>query len=314
MKAINIKWDADEETKKSLPKEIPLPSDFSAEDIDKISNYISDVTGFCHFGFDIDESNDITVLLVEPGKYPREVKIENTLETMQEIVGGYIEKYMPFDDEVAIICNEEGKMNGAELNRAIYSEPENVEMSYQQLKAHLQQAEKDRSHTVGYIVFTADSFDKSYTEEERTYVVSSNNKAFIEGMGGYSIYASSLDGSDKNVRLEAYMTDEYGGKDGWKIEKCYVKDESNREMLDIIAGKFFIAYAPIESEKFLSMPKALMEKYKEIFKLPGKFANDVVLRDFPEATVSNMKIKETDDRKIVKTSTTGTTGTYSYRT
>ena len=123
----------------------------------------------------------------------------------------------------------------------------------------------------GYIVFTADSFDKPYTEEQRTYVVSSNNKAFIEGMGGYSIYASSLDGSDKCVRLEAYMADEHGGKDGWKIEKCYVKDDSNREMLDIIAGKFFIAYAPIESEKFLSMPKELARKYEEKFKYPERF-------------------------------------------
>ena len=216
-------------------------------------------------------SEKISVILIEPDKYPKVIEIEDTLEAMQETVGGYIEEYMPFDDEVAIICNEEGKMNGAELNRAIYSEPENVEMSYQQLKAHLRQAEKDRSHTVGYIVFTADSFDKSYTEEERTYVVGSNNKAFIEGMGGYSIYASSLDGSDKCVRLEAYMADEYGGKDGWKIEKCYVKDESNREMLDIIAGKFFIAYAPIESEKLLSMPKDLMKKYEEKFKYPERF-------------------------------------------
>ena len=98
-----------------------------------------------------------------------------------------------------------------------------------------------------------------------------NNKAFIEGMGGYSIYASSLDGSDKCVRLEAYMADEHGGKDGWKIEKCYVKDDSNREMLDIIAGKFFIAYAPIESEKFLSMPKELARKYEEKFKYPERF-------------------------------------------
>ena len=96
-------------------------------------------------------------------------------------------------------------------------------------------------------------------------------KAFIEGMGGYSIYASSLDGSDKCVRLEAYMADEHGGKDGWKIEKCYVKDDSNREMLDIIAGKFFIAYAPIESEKFLSMPKELARKYEEKFKYPERF-------------------------------------------
>ena len=63
----------------------------------------------------------ITVLLVEPGKYPKPIEIEDTLEAMQEVVGGDIEEYMPFDDEVAIICNEEGKMNGSELNRAVYS-------------------------------------------------------------------------------------------------------------------------------------------------------------------------------------------------
>lgn len=229
------------------------------------------------------KESKISVLLVEPGKCPKIVQIEDALKAMQCIVGGDIEVYRPFDDDVAIVCNEEGKMNGAELNRAIYSEPENVEMSYQQLKAHLQQAEKDKSHTVGYIVFTADSFDKSYTEEERTYVVGSNNKAFIEGMGGLSIYASSLDGSDKNVRLEAYMADEYGGKDGWKIEKCYVKDESNRKILDIIAGTFFVCYAPVDSEKFLSLPKELAEKYEEYFKEPEWFNTEaggvMVIRD-----------------------------------
>ena len=30
------------------------------------------------------------------------------------------EEYMPFDDDVAIICNEEGKMRGLPLNRAVY--------------------------------------------------------------------------------------------------------------------------------------------------------------------------------------------------
>ena len=219
----------------------------------------------------VEAPEKISVILVEPGKYPKLIEIEDTLEAMQSLVEGDIEEYMPFEDEVAIICNDEGKMNGLPLNRAVYSEPENVEMSYPQLKAHFRQAEKERNHTTGYIVFTADSFDKPYTEEQRTYVVSSNNKAFIDGMGGYSIYASSLDGSDKCVRLEAYMADEHGGKDGWKIEKCYVKDDSNREMLDIIAGKFFIAYAPIESEKFLSMPKELARKYEEKFKYPERF-------------------------------------------
>lgn len=219
----------------------------------------------------VEAPEKISVILVEPGRYPKLIEIEDTLEAMQSLVEGDIEEYMPFEDEVAIICNDEGKMNGLPLNRAVYSEPEYVEMSYPQLKAHFRQAEKERNHTTGYIVFTADSFDKPYTEEQRTYVVSSNNKAFIEGMGGYSIYASSLDGSDKCVRLEAYMADEHGGKDGWKIEKCYVKDDSNREMLDIIAGKFFIAYAPIESEKFLSMPKELARKYEEKFKYPERF-------------------------------------------
>jgi len=216
----------------------------------------------------VEAPEKISVILVEPGRYPKLIEIEDTLEAMQSLVEGDIEEYMPFEDEVAIICNDEGKMNGLPLNRAVYSEPE---MSYPQLKAHFRQAEKERNHTTGYIVFTDDSFDKPYTEEQRTYVVSSNNKAFIEGMGGYSIYASSLDGSDKCVRLEAYMADEHGGENGWKIEKCYMK-ENSREMLDIIFGQFFIAYAPIESENFQSLPKNLAEKYKEKFKYPERIA------------------------------------------
>ena len=98
----------------------------------------------------VEASEKISVILIEPDKYPKVIEIEDTLEAMQAIVEGDIEEYMPFADDVAIICNEEGKMNGMQLNRAIYSEPENVEMSYQQLKAYLRQAEKDRSHTVGY--------------------------------------------------------------------------------------------------------------------------------------------------------------------
>ena len=43
------------------------------------------------------------------------------------------------------------------------------------------------------------------------------------------------------------------------------------QMADIIAGPFFIAYAPVESEKFLSMPKELEEKYTEKFRQPEQF-------------------------------------------
>jgi hypothetical protein len=199
------------------------------------------------------------------------VNIEDSLEAMQKTVGGYIEEYMPFSDEVAIVCNEDGKVSGLPLNRAIYNEPMEVDMTYQQMKELFREAEKEHGeHLTGYIVFSQASFEKPYSLASRTYVVSSDNKAYQPNMGGYSIYASALDGSDNGVRIEQYMASEQGGKDGWQIERCYMLEQP-REMVDIIAGDFFIAYAPIESEKFLSLPPDLAEKYQERFKFPEKF-------------------------------------------
>lgn len=68
------------------------------------------------------ENKPIVVLVVEPGERPRLEAIDGSLEAMQGLVGGSIEMYMPFDDEVAIICNEEGKLEGLPLNRALYND------------------------------------------------------------------------------------------------------------------------------------------------------------------------------------------------
>jgi hypothetical protein len=62
------------------------------------------------------------VLLVEPGKTACEADIGNRLEDMQQVVGGYIEACYPYDDPVAIVCNEEGKLDGLSMNRAIYDD------------------------------------------------------------------------------------------------------------------------------------------------------------------------------------------------
>lgn len=231
--------------------------------------HILDAETFTEVNFEAEEkqSEKLKVLILEPGKIAKEVEIDDTLEAMQQTVGGRIEQLMPFEDEVAIVCNEEGKILGLPLNRAIYAEQE-VDMSYSELKDKFRTAERNGQHMQGYIVFTEDSFDKKYPLEARTYVVSSDNKAYRPNMGGYSIYGSSLDGTDSHVRLEAYMADEKGGKDGWKIERCYTKE---REMIEIIAGTCFLCYAPSSSEKYLSMPPKLMNKYKEMFKLPEKF-------------------------------------------
>ncbi len=59
------------------------------------------------------------VLIVEPRQRPRRVEIPHTLRDMQQTVGGYIEIVQPFDDPVVLVCDEEGKLKGYELNRAI---------------------------------------------------------------------------------------------------------------------------------------------------------------------------------------------------
>ena len=61
-------------------------------------------------------------------------------------------------------------------------------------------------------------FKAEYTEEQRSYAFSSDNKYFIPGMGGNSIYADCLDGSEYGVRLDWYF-----GK--WEVDYCYLKKD-----------------------------------------------------------------------------------------
>lgn len=69
MKAINIEWDVSaedlydiygnkvdvDEIDFDLPTEIEIPDDLAEADIEEISDYITEETGFCHNGFDLIE-------------------------------------------------------------------------------------------------------------------------------------------------------------------------------------------------------------------------------------------------------------------
>ena len=60
------------------------------------------------------------ILVVEPLTAPYEKEIAGGLESMQAVIGGYIQAIYPFEDEeLALICNEEGKLLGLPLNRAL---------------------------------------------------------------------------------------------------------------------------------------------------------------------------------------------------
>lgn len=64
----------------------------------------------------------IRVLLVKPRRKPEVVMIEDSLEGLQDMVGGNIRAVYPFNDPVALITNEEGKMCELTPNRALKDE------------------------------------------------------------------------------------------------------------------------------------------------------------------------------------------------
>lgn len=120
------------------------------------------------------ENEKLRVILCKPSERAKVTEIGEDLKSMQDAVGGMIEEYMPFYDEndprvenVAIICDDEGKMKQKELNRAIRDEKGNIQ--------------------------------------------------------------------------------------------------------DVIAGPFFICYAPVESEKFESLPKDLEDRFREKYDMPEMF-------------------------------------------
>ena len=115
----------------------------------------------------LEERDKIRVIVCRTDERAEVVEIDDKLEAMQDVVGGLIQEYMPWEDEVALIVNEEGKVSGLPLNRGIRNQDGRVQ--------------------------------------------------------------------------------------------------------DVIAGDFFICYAPIESERFLSMPQDLEKKYLEMFDLPEMF-------------------------------------------
>ena len=69
-----------------------------------------------------ERDSTIAVLVVEPGKEPYVKEIDSGLESLQHEVGGCIEAIYPYEDPVALVCNEEGKLEGLPLNRALRDE------------------------------------------------------------------------------------------------------------------------------------------------------------------------------------------------
>lgn len=102
----------------------------TGEDGGKTAHFC-DAVGFVEVEFDVTKpkvrEQELTVVLLEPGKLARVAQIKNTLHHMQRVVGGLIEPYYGFQESVCLVCNEEGKIHGLPLNRGV-RDPESGEL------------------------------------------------------------------------------------------------------------------------------------------------------------------------------------------
>ena len=91
------------------------------------SEYILDSENFTGVAFGTTEEREVqkeqadtmNVLLVKPFMYPQAVQIGCELEDLQKAVGGDIEATYPFNEPVALVMHDEGKLVGKDLNRAL---------------------------------------------------------------------------------------------------------------------------------------------------------------------------------------------------
>ena len=96
--------------------------------------YVLDADNFAEVDFTVDaerevqleEPEQLDVLLVKPGMYPQQVQIDPGLVALQQAVEGDIETAYYFEEPVAVIVNDEGKLDGSELNRAIWDQDGNI--------------------------------------------------------------------------------------------------------------------------------------------------------------------------------------------
>lgn len=91
-------------------------------------------------------------------------------------------------------------------------------------KLTLEDLHKNESWEKAVIIFDKSSFDREYSELERSYKISRDNKYFNPHAISNSLFGNCLDGKDNGVRLDIYMS--LLPKEGkrWKVEYCYITE------------------------------------------------------------------------------------------
>ena len=99
---------------------------FADKETDYMQTLRDTITETAEHNFEKQTENTLTVLVVAPGEKPKVETIDCGLESLQQQVGGYIEAVYPFEEPVGLVCNEEGKINGMQLNRALRDDENSI--------------------------------------------------------------------------------------------------------------------------------------------------------------------------------------------
>lgn len=109
-------------------------------------------------------------------------------------------------------------------------------LTWQEFEKIMQDASKEGKQITGVIVFKPESFDKEYSEQSRSYEVSSGDKYWNPEMIGSSLYGFCLDGTDQGARLDWYMKavpkDNLGKR--WLVDYCYLKDDNIKKAEELV--------------------------------------------------------------------------------
>lgn len=133
---------------------------------------------------------------------------ENVEEKVLGAINDYIDKALGEEPNTEKKKRKKDKLENAQVNKLSWNELKELFIT------HNEETKEDSKKAVNAIVvFSQDNFKDEYTEEQRSYRVSSNNKAF-QHKSGNSIFMSCLDGSDDNVRFDWY---------NWKVDYCYLE-------------------------------------------------------------------------------------------
>lgn len=89
-----------------------------------------------------------------------------------------------------------------------------LERAFETYNAEHSNGEDYRDAIKGVIVYKQSNFSKPFSEESRSYRVSSSNRRWQSGKISNGYYGDCLDGTDQGVRLDWY---------NWEVEYCYLE-------------------------------------------------------------------------------------------